>query len=137
MEYLEETRSEHALLPKDPADRAVVRALCQEIGSGIQPIQNLPILNYVGGGEKGQQWAQHWITHGFQGNQFSFLIPSKNRMICFSAGEDAVENSWKVFFRRFGDDRRLLPRSSGLQRASVRVLLQFVWTYNMKTAIIH
>uniref|UniRef100_A0A914WZZ6 maleylacetoacetate isomerase n=1 Tax=Plectus sambesii TaxID=2011161 RepID=A0A914WZZ6_9BILA len=65
MEYLEETRPEHALLPKDAFDRATVRAICQEIASGIQPIQNLPILNHVGGGEKGQQWAHHFISNGF------------------------------------------------------------------------
>jgi len=65
LEYLEETRPEHALLPKDAGDKAVVRAICQEIASGIQPIQNLPILNHVGGGEKGQEWAKHWITVGF------------------------------------------------------------------------
>lgn len=41
MEYLEETRPEKALLPKDAMLRSKVREICSVIVSGIQPIQNV------------------------------------------------------------------------------------------------
>lgn len=34
------------------------------INSGIQPIQNLSVLQYVGS-EKKAEWGKHWITVGF------------------------------------------------------------------------
>lgn len=37
----------------------------QVISSGIQPLQNLIVLIYVGE-EKKKEWAQHWITRGFR-----------------------------------------------------------------------
>lgn len=45
MEYLEETRPEKALLPKDALQRAKVREICSVIVSGIQPIQNVVLDN--------------------------------------------------------------------------------------------
>ncbi|KAJ2357678.1 Glutathione S-transferase zeta-1 [Coemansia sp. RSA 2618] len=44
LEYLEETRSEKPLLPKDPAQRAQVRSIVGAICSDIQPLQNLRVL---------------------------------------------------------------------------------------------
>lgn len=43
MEYLEETRPEKSLLPKDPVQRAKVREICSIVVSGIQPMQNVVI----------------------------------------------------------------------------------------------
>ncbi|XP_064624073.1 probable maleylacetoacetate isomerase 2 [Lineus longissimus] len=65
LEYLEETRPDVPILPKDPAKRAEARAIAELIGSGIQPIQNLSVLQYVGD-EKKMEWAKHWIDRGFQ-----------------------------------------------------------------------
>ncbi|KAK9768308.1 hypothetical protein K7432_001146 [Basidiobolus ranarum] len=65
LEYLEETRSEFPLLPKDPVKRAEIRGLLYSIIADIQPIQNLRVLNYVG--ESKVEWAKHWITVGFEG----------------------------------------------------------------------
>ncbi|KAG8448979.1 hypothetical protein GDO86_015882 [Hymenochirus boettgeri] len=64
IEYLEETRPEPPLLPSDPKKRAQVRMICDNIVSGIQPLQNLHVLQKVG--EKKLEWAQHFITRGFQ-----------------------------------------------------------------------
>jgi len=36
------------------------------VASGIQPIQNLAVLRYVGLDKK-MEWAKHWITEGFTG----------------------------------------------------------------------
>jgi len=43
-----------------------VREICEVIASGIQPLQNLIVLIYVGE-EKKKEWAQHWINRGFRG----------------------------------------------------------------------
>lgn len=72
LEYLEETRPAHRLLPGNPADRAHARRIAEVINAGIQPVQNLRVLHYVektlGAGPEGRQaWAAHWIRLGFEG----------------------------------------------------------------------
>ena len=68
IEYLEETRPEPALLPKDSASRAKVRALCEIVNAGIQPLQNLKVLSKVEElkGNK-TEWIQHFVSSGMEG----------------------------------------------------------------------
>lgn len=66
MHYLEETRPQPALLPQDPVKRAKVREIVELICSGIQPLQNVSVLDHIGK-DQSLQWAQHWISRGFQG----------------------------------------------------------------------
>src|SRR5512142_930235 len=47
IEYLEERFPEPALLPRDPADRALVRSMALVIACEIHPIQNLRVLVYL------------------------------------------------------------------------------------------
>lgn len=66
IEYLEETRPEPPLLPKDPVGRAKVRAVSQAIVCDIHPINNLRVLNYLRQDlaqpdEKVNGWIRHWI----------------------------------------------------------------------------
>jgi len=42
-----------------------VRQVSNHIASGIQPIQNLKVLQYVGN-EKKMEWGHYWIDRGFQ-----------------------------------------------------------------------
>ncbi|PVD25654.1 hypothetical protein C0Q70_13313 [Pomacea canaliculata] len=63
IEYLEETRPDPPLLPKDPKERAKVRMLAEVINSGIQPLQNLKVLKALG--EKKEEWARTVISDGF------------------------------------------------------------------------
>jgi maleylacetoacetate isomerase len=78
VEYLEETRPEPALLPKDAYTRAIVRAVCNIIANDIQPIGNLRVLSHVASlaapagdkaaaGSAKTAWAKHWISRGFAG----------------------------------------------------------------------
>ncbi|XP_071972898.1 maleylacetoacetate isomerase isoform X4 [Engystomops pustulosus] len=64
IEYLEETHPSPPLLPKDPIKRAQCRMISDHIASGIQPVQNLAVLQRVGDAKL--EWAQHFITKGFQ-----------------------------------------------------------------------
>eukprot|EP00731_Ephydatia_muelleri_P028263 Em0019g1136a len=66
IQYLDETRGPPYLVPQgDTLKRQRVRAVSDVIASGIQPIQNLKVLKYVGANKS--QWGKHWIEEGFQG----------------------------------------------------------------------
>lgn len=101
MHYLEETRPQRPLMPSDVYKRAKVdqspynhamqinsslqllrtwcyfldqvREICEVIQSGIQPLQNLVVLIYVGE-EKKKEWAQHWINRGLRGELYFELF---------------------------------------------------------------
>jgi maleylpyruvate isomerase len=45
IEWLDETRPDPALLPKEPLERAKVRAFAQAIACDTHPVQNLKVLN--------------------------------------------------------------------------------------------
>ena len=73
--YLEETvDGGEALFPKDPKLRYKMRRLCDIIGTGIQPIQNLRVLKYCMAKVDGKDaktkvkldWGRYWIDLGFQ-----------------------------------------------------------------------
>jgi maleylpyruvate isomerase len=49
LEYLEETRPEPALLPRDPLLRARVREAVEIVNSGIQPLHNTSVLGKIRG----------------------------------------------------------------------------------------
>merc|ERR1712212_652078 len=69
MEYLADCYPEAGIMPKDPKTRVQVRQVSELICSGIQPVQNLSVLQKhspdgkVGDPEK--EWARHFITTGF------------------------------------------------------------------------
>lgn len=70
LEYIEEVHPTPPLMPADPIARARVRQLTEIVNSGIQPIQNLRVMQRLGrefGMEKPQQvlWSRGWIDFGF------------------------------------------------------------------------
>lgn len=69
-EYIEERHPEPPLLPKDPVERARVRAICDLIACEIHPLNNLRVLNHLRadrGFDEDQvgAWYRHWIREGF------------------------------------------------------------------------
>lgn len=67
IELLEELYPSPPLYPKEPGDRARVRALMQFVNSGIQPLQNLVVLDRIGDDkEKRLDWLRHWISRGLE-----------------------------------------------------------------------
>ncbi|KAG0310828.1 Glutathione S-transferase zeta-1 [Dissophora globulifera] len=66
LEYLEETRSETPLLPKDPVDRAAVRALVLAFGMDIQPLCSIRVAKHLGQ-DKAGDWSKYWMSEGFAG----------------------------------------------------------------------
>ncbi|XP_047467050.1 maleylacetoacetate isomerase isoform X1 [Mugil cephalus] len=64
IQYIDETRPGPRLLPADPKKRAQVRMISDLIASGIQPLQNLYVIQKIGA-EK-MQWSHHFIDRGFE-----------------------------------------------------------------------
>ena len=69
IEYLEETRPNPALLPKDPFGRARVRSLALLVACEIHPVNNLRVLQHLKRslGQSEDQvnaWYRHWIDDG-------------------------------------------------------------------------
>jgi maleylacetoacetate isomerase len=69
LEWLEETRPEPAILPKDPLQRAVVRAMADIVACDIHPLNNTRVgreLHKRGVDQEGiLAWTQRWIKDGF------------------------------------------------------------------------
>ena len=68
MEYLEDAYPIKPLLPNDIGCRFKVREICETIGSGIQPLQNLAVLKQFEE-SKQKEWAAKWIFKGLTGKQ--------------------------------------------------------------------
>jgi maleylacetoacetate isomerase len=70
IEYLDEVHPHPPLLPRDPVDRAQVRAMAQLIACDIHPLNNVGPLRYLKN-ELGQDqsqidaWYHHWVLGGF------------------------------------------------------------------------
>ena len=70
LEYLEETHPDPALLPADPAARAIVRAMMATIGADVHPLHNLRVLSALrsdlGADEAAvTAWIAKWMAAGF------------------------------------------------------------------------
>ena len=66
-EYLEETRSDiFRLLPAEPKQRALVRRIVEHVNAGMQPYQNLRLLERIDLDLRGDkvEWATHWNKVG-------------------------------------------------------------------------
>jgi len=78
IEYLEEKYPKPALLPADPAARAIVRSMALIIACEVHPLQNLRVLNdlkssYHQSDEQVNQWARHWIDLGLSALEQSII----------------------------------------------------------------
>jgi len=90
IEYLDETHPTPPLLPKEPADRALVRSMAMVIACEVHPIQNLRVLQYVKASynqtdEQVNRWAQHWIDLGLAALQEMIVAQPKRGKFCFGA----------------------------------------------------
>ena len=91
IEFLEETYPTPALLPKNPHERAWVRALSMDIACDIHPLNNLRVMKYLhkqlelGDGQK-SSWTKHWIDLGLAGVEKT--LSSKPRTGKFCLGDE-------------------------------------------------
>ncbi len=71
IDYLDQVYPQRPLFPQSLADRARVLQICEIINSGIQPLQNLKVGQFLvremGVPEDAtDKWCQHWIIKGFE-----------------------------------------------------------------------
>ncbi|CAD5109327.1 maleylacetoacetate isomerase [Zestomonas carbonaria] len=69
LEYLDEVFPVPALLPVEPPQRALVRALALHIACDVHPLNNLRVLQYLSGelgvdDEAKNAWYLHWVRNG-------------------------------------------------------------------------
>ena len=102
MEYLDETRPEPALLPKDPATRALVRQISLMVVADTQPLQNLSVLKKHGIEHK-NEWAGWAISKGLsgvmtkKGLSFSTYSPTAiEKVLSGSAGKFCVGDNVSI-----------------------------------------
>jgi maleylpyruvate isomerase len=87
MEWLDETFPEPALLPKDAAGRARVRALAQAVALDIHPINNLRVLFHLrdtfGADEKAQaEWFRYWASETLSAIETSLASSPSTGLFC-------------------------------------------------------
>jgi maleylacetoacetate isomerase len=91
LKYLDAVKETPLLFPKDPQKEARVLQLCEVINSGIQPLQNLKVQQYLvnnGLGEEGKKrWTLHWVTEG---------LKALDLMMEKTAGTHAVGDAWSA-----------------------------------------
>ena len=71
IDYLDETRPDPPLLPKDPIARAKARAMADIVACDIHPLNNTSPLRYLKRVLHQEQsaidaWYHHWVTEGFE-----------------------------------------------------------------------
>jgi maleylpyruvate isomerase len=90
IEYLEEVYPAPALLPKDPAARARVRAIAAIVGADMHPVNNLRIRNFIRDSYKQDAegvtaWIQLWNKAGFDAVETMLRDNTNRRGFCHGA----------------------------------------------------
>lgn len=70
-----------------------VREICEVIASGIQPLQNLSVLQKIGDGK--MEWGHFYINNGFTG-KWTLAYQSGSRYVWLILTSDTVQSAQKV-----------------------------------------
>jgi maleylacetoacetate isomerase len=125
IEYLDEKYRDPPLLPKDPADKALVRSMALVIACEVHPIQNLRVLNYIKDAysqtdEQVNRWSQHWINLGLTALEQMIVAQPKRGQFCFG-NRPTVADICVVpqlgNARRYGCDLSQYPAILGVEKA--------------------
>lgn len=88
LDWLEETHPEPPLLPRDPRERAMVRALCQVVASEIHPLTNLRVLKHLRGPHGWSEadaaaWVRHWTAEGLRAFEATLHAHGRHGAYCW------------------------------------------------------
>ena len=116
-EHLELLYPEPAMYPADPLSRAQVREMQHIIGSGVQPLTNLRVLQHLrtefSQDDAGiERWCQKWMARGF--SAFERFAQSRSAAGLFSFGDSLTyADAWllpQIYnANRFGLDTSEFP----------------------------
>lgn len=117
-EYLDETRPEPPLLPREPVARAKVRAFAQAIACDIHPVQNLKVLNRLAALGLDQDarnaWAREVIAEGLAACEaLAATVNGGGGPFCFGSAPGLADLCLVPQLynaRRFGVDLSAVPR---------------------------
>jgi maleylpyruvate isomerase len=132
IEYLEETHPRPPLLPREPLQRARVRALSQAITCDVHPLNNLRVLQYLEtelGRDKASRdsWYRHWVQLGFAALESRLVRESPAGRFCHGDSPSMADVCLvpQVFnARRFAVDLSAYPRIVAID-AACRELPEF------------
>jgi maleylacetoacetate isomerase len=124
IEYLDERHPEPPLLPKDPADKALVRGMALVIACEVHPIQNLRVLNYIKStygqtDEQVNRWSQHWIDLGLTALEQMVVAQPKRGRFCFGDSPTLADICVVPQLgnaRRYGCDLSQYPAILGIEK---------------------
>ena len=126
LEWLEETHPDPALLPRDPAGRAKVRAFALAIACDVHPVQNLKVLarlRALGVAEEAVTgWAREVIAEGLAACEA--LVRDAPGPFLFGAGPTLAELCVvpQLFnARRFGTPLEAYPRLLAAEAACAAI----------------
>ena len=114
VEWLDETHPAPPLLPKDPLQRARVRAFAMAIACEIHPVQNLRVLGWVrelGGEQAAQDWAKRTNAEGLAACEA--MIANEPGPFCFGAAPTLADI---CLIPQLGNARRFNADVSGFTR---------------------
>ena len=125
IEYLEERYPKPALLPADPADRALVRSMALIIACEIHPIQNLRVLvhlknNLQQSDDDLNRWARQWIDLGLSALEQTVTSGPKRGTFCFNNTPTLADTCLVPQLanaRRFGCDLSVYPTLLQIEKA--------------------
>lgn len=127
LEYLEEQFPQTPLLPKPFLDKAIVRQMSEIINSGMQPLQNLSVTNYLShhlsiSEEQKKQWLSTWMQRGFESLECLFEKYSGQ----FSFGDKVTLADCclipQVFSaQRFGVDLSPFPKTLEIYKTALQL----------------
>ena len=119
IEYLDEAMPDSTrLLPKDPVDRAHVRALALSLTADVHPLNNVRVLNYLTNElgvstDQKNAWIAHWMTLGLDAFEKMLEQSGTSGHFCFDdmpTLADAVLVPQVFSARRFNVDMTNYPR---------------------------
>jgi len=123
IEYLDEAGlGEGQLLPRDPVDRAQVRALSLALACDVHPLNNVRVLNYLSGelgasNDQKNAWIAHWITLGLDAFEKTLEQGGSRGRYCFGDAPtlaDCVLVPQVFSARRFNVDVAKFPRVAAI-----------------------
>ncbi len=127
IQYLDDIRPEVPLFPSDIKARALVLQFCEIINSGIQPLQNLNVINEIKRNFNASethvnQWTQHWIHLGFK--SLEAILSKTAGTYCFGGQITAADLfliPQVVSALRFGVNLKPFPIIQRIYDASLKV----------------